>query len=87
METSVFIDAHHQASVIAPFLTGLTAAIAAALIICLFLAVVLVNVLLDLYAEEPDVPESSRQAHESNVGGGSSSDPGSPLPTGLPRKR
>ena len=56
METSVFIDAHHQASVIAPFLTGLTAAIAAALIICLFLAVVLVNVLLDLYAEEPDLP-------------------------------
>lgn len=87
MEISVFIDAHHLASVIAPFLTGLAAAIAAALIICSFLAVVLVDVLLDFYAEEPDLPESGRQAQERNVGDGAGSDPGSPLPTGLPRKR
>jgi len=39
-------------------MTRLTLAIVVALIIPLFLAVVLVNLLLDLYAEEPDSTES-----------------------------
>jgi hypothetical protein len=39
-------------------MTRLTMAIAAALIIPLFLAVILVKLLLDLYAEEPDSSES-----------------------------
>jgi hypothetical protein len=39
-------------------MTRLTTVIAAALIIPLFLAVILVKLLLDLYAEEPDSSES-----------------------------
>jgi hypothetical protein len=54
----MIIDPHHLGPVLALYVTRLTMAIVAALIICLFLGTILVKLLLDLYAEEPDSPES-----------------------------
>jgi hypothetical protein len=54
----MIIDPHHLGPVLALFVTRLTMAIVAALIICLSLGTILVQLLLDLYAEEPDSPDS-----------------------------
>jgi hypothetical protein len=48
------MDPQHLGPILALFVTPLTAAIVAALIICLFMGTILVKLLLDLYAEEPD---------------------------------
>jgi hypothetical protein len=54
----MIIDPHHLGSILALLMTRLIMTIVAALIISLFLGVILVKLLLDLYAEEPDSPES-----------------------------
>jgi hypothetical protein len=55
----MIIDPHHLESMLALLMTRLTMAIVAALIISLFLGVILVKLLLDLYAEEPDSPHGT----------------------------
>jgi predicted lipid-binding transport protein (Tim44 family) len=54
----MIMDPHHQGPMLALFVIRLTMAIVAALIMCLFLGVILVRLLLDLHATEPDSPES-----------------------------
>jgi hypothetical protein len=54
----MIIDPHQLAPMLALYVTRLTVAIVAALITCLLLGTILVKLLLDLYAEESDSPES-----------------------------
>lgn len=54
----MIIDPHHLGTMLALFMARLTMAIVAGLIVSLFLGIILVKLLLDLHAEEPDSSES-----------------------------
>jgi hypothetical protein len=56
----MIIDPHHLWPMLALFVARLTMAIVAALIMCLLMGTILVKLLLDLYAEEPDLADSRR---------------------------